>query len=45
LSSRGVLVRDRSREPGCQNCIRITAGVVDHTRTVIAELEALCGAR
>jgi histidinol-phosphate aminotransferase len=45
LSSRGVLVRDPSREPGCQNCIRVTAGVVEHTRTVIAELEALCGAR
>jgi histidinol-phosphate aminotransferase len=44
LSARGVLVRDRSREPGCQDCIRITAGVVEHTRTVIEALEALCGA-
>ena len=45
LSARGVLVRSRSGEPGCQNCIRITAGVVEHTRTAIEGLEALCGAR
>jgi histidinol-phosphate aminotransferase len=45
LAKRGVLVRDRSREPGCQDCIRITAGVVEHTRAAIEGLEALCGAR
>lgn len=45
LSARGVLVRDRSRDAGCLDCIRITAGVVKHTRAAIDGLEALCGAR
>jgi histidinol-phosphate aminotransferase len=44
LAERGVLVRDRSREPGCQDCIRITAGVIEHTRAAIEALEAVCGA-
>jgi len=46
LALRGVLVRDRSSETGCEGCIRITAGVVDDTRRVIAALEeVLCGAQ
>lgn len=46
LAARGILVRDRSDEPGCEQCIRITAGLVDDTRRVIAALEeVLCGAR
>ena len=35
LAARGVHVRDRSRDPGCADCLRITAGVVEHTRTVL----------
>jgi histidinol-phosphate aminotransferase len=42
LIARGVLVRDRSREPGCAGCFRITMGPVEHTRAAIAALEALC---
>lgn len=42
LIARGVLVRDRSKEPGCAGCFRITAGVVAHTHTAVAALEALC---
>ena len=42
MIARGVLVRDRSREPGCAGCFRVTAGVVEHTRTAIAALEELC---
>jgi histidinol-phosphate aminotransferase len=38
----GVLVRDRSDEPGCANCFRMTTGVVEHTKKGIALLEALC---
>ena len=39
LGARGVHVRDRSREPGCSDCLRITAGVVEHTRELLAALE------
>lgn len=38
LAARGVHVRDRSRDAGCAGCLRITAGVVDHTRAFIAAL-------
>ena len=31
LRQRGIFVRDRSSEPGCAGCIRITTGVVEHT--------------
>lgn len=39
LAVRGVHVRDRSRDPGCADCLRITAGVVDHTRRLLSALE------
>ncbi|HEV3216646.1 MAG TPA: histidinol-phosphate transaminase [Vicinamibacterales bacterium] len=42
LAARGILVRDRSKDPGCGGCIRITAGLVRHTETVIEALEGLC---
>ena len=45
FAERGVLVRDRSRDPGCEGCIRITAGVVRHTETAIEALEGLCAVR
>lgn len=46
LAARGIAVRDRSRDPGCAGCIRITAGVVAHTNACIAGLEeVLCAAR
>jgi histidinol-phosphate aminotransferase len=38
LSRRGIHVRDRSRDSGCGSCLRITAGVVDHTRQFLAAL-------
>jgi histidinol-phosphate aminotransferase len=45
LAARGITVRDRSHDPGCAGCIRITAGVVAHTRACIAALEeVLCAA-
>jgi histidinol-phosphate aminotransferase len=45
LAARGIFVRDRSRDPGCEGCIRITAGVVEHTERCLAALEEiLCGA-
>jgi len=42
MIARGVLVRDRSTDPYCPNCLRITTGVVEDTRQAIAALEALC---
>jgi len=46
LAAQGIRVRDRSREPGCEWCVRITAGIIDDTRRVIAALEeAVCDAR
>jgi len=46
LAARGIMIRDRSGDPGCAGCARITAGVLEHTRRVAAVLEeVLCGAR
>lgn len=41
LAARGVFIRDRSGEPGCAGCVRITAGVVEHTRACLAAMEAV----
>lgn len=41
----GVLVRDRSHDPYCPNCFRITAGLVEHTTKAVAVLERLCAKR
>ena len=41
--ARGIYIRDRSTEPGCAGCIRIGAGIVEHTRRCIAVMEeVLC---
>jgi len=46
MARRGVFVRDRSREPGCAGCVRLSAGVVAHTAKALAALEeALCDVR
>jgi histidinol-phosphate aminotransferase len=42
MATRGILIRDRSKDPGCHGCIRITAGLVRHTEIVIEALEGLC---
>ncbi len=39
LAARGIFVRNRSGEPGCEGCVRITAGVVEHTARCLAALE------
>ncbi len=45
LAARGVHVRDKSRDPACPGCLRITTGVVEHTEACIRALEeVLCGA-
>jgi histidinol-phosphate aminotransferase len=46
LARRGIHVRDRSNDRFCPGCIRITAGIVEHTETCISALEeVLCGAQ
>ena len=46
LANLGVVVRDRSSDPTCPGCVRVAAGVVEHTKTFLAALEeVLCGAR
>lgn len=42
LSTRGIAVRDRSREPGCEGCIRVTTGLVEDTARLVAALEDVC---
>jgi histidinol-phosphate aminotransferase len=39
MHNRGVLVRDRSNDPGCDGCVRITIGTLEHTKQGIAALE------
>jgi len=38
LRDRGILVRDRSSDPGCDGCVRVTVGTDEHTRTLINAL-------
>jgi histidinol-phosphate aminotransferase len=46
LAARGIHVRDRSAAPGCEGCIRITAGLVDDTRACVEALEEVaCAVR
>lgn len=45
-AARGVYLRDRSREPGLEGCLRVGAGIVAHTQRCIDVFEeVLCGAR
>lgn len=41
LAALGILVRDRSNQPGCAGCIRITAGIVQHTDRCLKALGEL----
>jgi len=45
LSSRKIHVRDRSKDVSTPGCIRITAGMVEHTRSAIEALESVVAAR
>jgi histidinol-phosphate aminotransferase len=45
LAVRQVVIRDRSQDPGCAGCARITTGVLAHTQRCVEALEeVLCGA-
>jgi histidinol-phosphate aminotransferase len=41
MHARGVLVRDRSSDPGCDGCVRITVGTREHTARGMAAMEAV----
>jgi histidinol-phosphate aminotransferase len=45
MAERKVHVRDRSKDPTTAGCIRVTAGVLEHTDAAIAALEAATAAR
>jgi histidinol-phosphate aminotransferase len=35
---RGILIRDRNTDPGCEGCVRLTVGSREHTRILIEAL-------
>ena len=39
MRRRGILVRDRSTDYGCEGCVRITLGTEEHTDRLLAALE------
>ncbi len=39
MRRQGVLVRDRSNDPGCDGCVRITLGTVEHTERGLTALQ------
>jgi histidinol-phosphate aminotransferase len=41
MAARGVFIRDRSGQPGCAGCVRITTGVVEHTQRAVEALEEI----
>jgi histidinol-phosphate aminotransferase len=45
LEARNIYVRDRHMQPGCAGCIRITTGIVEHTRLCIEAMEDILCAR
>jgi histidinol-phosphate aminotransferase len=38
LRDRGILVRDRHTDPGCEGCVRLTVGSDEHTQTLLTAL-------
>jgi histidinol-phosphate aminotransferase len=46
LRAKGIHIRNKSADPGCDGCIRVTTGVVEATEAALAAMEEhLCGAR
>ena len=45
LAARKIHVRDRSKDPVTPGCIRVTAGMVEHTEAAIEALESVMAAR
>jgi histidinol-phosphate aminotransferase len=38
MRARGILVRDRSRDHGCDGCVRITLGTTEQTERLLRAL-------
>ena len=45
LQRQGIYVRDKSGDPGCQGCVRITTGIVAHTSRALEAMEAFLASR
>ena len=45
MAARGIYIRDKSSAPGCEGCVRITAGLVEHTRACLTALEDILASR
>ena len=45
LAARKIHVRDRSKDPHTRGCIRVTAGVIEHTNAAVEALESVVAAR
>jgi histidinol-phosphate aminotransferase len=43
LRTRGILVRDRNSDPGCEGCVRLTVGSGEDMRTLIDALRGVIG--
>jgi histidinol-phosphate aminotransferase len=41
LRDRGILVRDRHSDPGCDGCVRLTVGSDEHTQRLITAVRAV----
>jgi histidinol-phosphate aminotransferase len=42
MRRRGILVRDRSNDPGCEGCVRITLGPREHTDRLLTAFQETC---
>jgi histidinol-phosphate aminotransferase len=38
MRARGILVRDRSSDYGCEGCVRITVGLREHNQLLLGAL-------
>jgi len=43
LRTRGILIRDRNSDPGCEGCVRLTVGSYEHTQILISALHDVVG--
>ena len=41
LAAAGIHIRDKSADPGCAGCIRVTTGIVEHTRRCLDAMEEM----